>query len=64
MSTLYSRQDFDEEVRRFATETRKKTRHKVERIGWKLHISNDNHPCLQVSILNDEGIVLTRNVAI
>ena len=63
MVSKYSRQNFDEEVRSFATETRKKTRKPVERIGWRLAVSQEQ-TWLEVSILNHEGIVLTRNVAI
>jgi hypothetical protein len=66
--TIYSRVDFDEDVRLFATETRKKTRKPVQKIGWKLHlITKDGSfccPCLVVSVLDHEGIVHYQNVAI
>ena len=63
MTSRYTRQIFDDEVRSFATETRKKTRKTVERIGWAIMVSNDQ-TWLEVSILNHEGRLLTRNVAI
>jgi len=62
-TSRYTRQDFDEEVCRFATETRKKTRKKVEKIGWNLMISHEL-TWLVVSILMPDGQVLTQNVLI
>ena len=61
--TRYTRQDFEEEVKSFARDVRKKTRKPVEKIGWALMI-NKELTWLVVSVLNHEGHELKRNVAI
>ena len=63
MTIKYSRQDFDNEVESFATDIRKKTHKPVSTVGWRLGISHE-HTWLEVSVLNHDGVVLTRNVAI